>query len=257
MEEDILFLEGLLIEDPSPPHPIIPSQTKSPIEEPKHSFNMGYKHFNTNLVTNGVAESSTKNLVPIPRESNVISENESEFIELVKDDSLVFTTISNPLFDNDEINSDELNSHVKSNSDESTSNHDTVKFDNLEEFSGPLIPIHIAEEERIRREHADYINRMEMLFTINPRPRPTVNANTNVESIPSFPIPVQDNDSQREVISLPVRMMCYLQMLRMMIQTEKLMLLMIYVLIISSKILNISFLRVRIRSLTLDFTPSD
>nr|GEY78493.1 hypothetical protein [Tanacetum cinerariifolium] len=172
---------------------------------------MGYEHFNTNLVTNDVAESSTKNLVPIPRESKVISENESEFIELVKDDSLVFTTISNPLFDNDEINSDELNSHVESNSDESTSNHDTVKFDNLDEFSGPLIPIHIVEEERIRREHADYINRMEMLFTINPRPRPTVNANTNVESIPSFPIPVQDNDSQREVISLPVRMMCYLQ----------------------------------------------
>nr|GFA90234.1 hypothetical protein [Tanacetum cinerariifolium] len=41
MEEDILFLESLLNEDPSPPHPIIPNQTKSPIEEPKHSFNMG------------------------------------------------------------------------------------------------------------------------------------------------------------------------------------------------------------------------
>nr|GFB75738.1 hypothetical protein [Tanacetum cinerariifolium] len=68
MEEDILFLEGLLIEDPSPPYPIIPNQTKSLIEEPKHSFNMGYEHFNTNLVTNDVTESSTKNLVPIPRE---------------------------------------------------------------------------------------------------------------------------------------------------------------------------------------------
>nr|GFB71893.1 hypothetical protein [Tanacetum cinerariifolium] len=31
----------------------------------------------------------------------------------------------------------------------------------------PLIPIHIVEEERIRREHAEYINRIEMLFTIN------------------------------------------------------------------------------------------
>nr|GEX79377.1 reverse transcriptase domain-containing protein [Tanacetum cinerariifolium] len=66
----------------------------------------------------------------------------------------------------------------------------------------PLIPIHIVEEERIRREHADYINRMEMLFTINPRPHPIVNANTNVESIPSFLIPVQDNDSQREEIDI-------------------------------------------------------
>nr|GEU91272.1 reverse transcriptase domain-containing protein [Tanacetum cinerariifolium] len=178
MEEDILFLEGLLNEDPSPPPPIILNQTKPFIEEPKHSFSMGYEHFNTTLV---------------------ISDNGSESIKPVKDDSLDFTTISNPLFDNDEINSDELNSHVESNSVEFTTNHDTVKFD---EFSGPLIPIHIAEEERIRREHADYINCMEMLFTINPRPRPTLNANTNVESFPSFPIPVQDNDSQREEIDI-------------------------------------------------------
>nr|GEU63923.1 hypothetical protein [Tanacetum cinerariifolium] len=128
--------------------------------------------------------------------------NESESIEPVKDDSSVFTTFSNPLFDNDEINSDELESHVESNSVESTSNHDTIKIDNLDEFSRPLIPIHIAEEERIRREHLDYINRMEMLFTINPHPHPTVYANTNVESIPSSLIPVQDNDSQREEIDI-------------------------------------------------------
>nr|GFA61565.1 hypothetical protein [Tanacetum cinerariifolium] len=103
----------------------------------------------------------------------VVSNNGSESIEPVKDDSSVFTTFSNPLLDNDEINSDEINLHVESNSDESTSNHDTVKFDKLDEFSRPLIPIHIVEEERIRREHADYINRMEMLFTINPRPHPS------------------------------------------------------------------------------------
>nr|GEY84551.1 hypothetical protein [Tanacetum cinerariifolium] len=128
--------------------------------------------------------------------------NESESIEPVKDDSSVFTTFLNLLFDNDEINSDELESHVESNSVESTSNHDNVKFDNLDEFSGPLIPIHIAEKERIRREHADYINRMEMLVTTNPRPHPTVNADTNNESIPSLPIPIQDNDSQREEIDI-------------------------------------------------------
>nr|GFC87631.1 hypothetical protein [Tanacetum cinerariifolium] len=202
MEEDILFLESLLIEDPSPPHLIILSKIKSPMKEPKHSVRMGYEHFNTNLVTNDVAESSTKNLVPIPRESKVTSENRSESIEHVKDDSLVFTTISNPLFDNDKINSDELNSHVESNSIESTSNHDTVKFDNLDEFFGPLIPIHIAKEERIRREHADYINRMKMLFTINPRPHLMVNVNTIIESLSSLAIPVQDGDSQREEIDI-------------------------------------------------------
>nr|GFA15623.1 hypothetical protein [Tanacetum cinerariifolium] len=41
MDEDILFLESFLREDPIPPHPIIPNQTKFPIEEPKHSFKMG------------------------------------------------------------------------------------------------------------------------------------------------------------------------------------------------------------------------
>nr|GFB06385.1 hypothetical protein [Tanacetum cinerariifolium] len=202
MEEDILFLESLLIEDPFLLPPIIPNQTKSPMEEPKHSFNMGYEHFSTNLVTNEVAESSTKNLVPIPRESKVTLEPGGESIEPIKDNSLVFTTFSNPLFDNDKINSDEINSHVESNSVESTSNHDTVKFDNLDEFYGPLIPIHIVEEERTRREHADYINRMKMLFTINPRPHPTLNANTNVKFFSSFPIPVQDNDSQQEEIDI-------------------------------------------------------
>nr|GEV79216.1 reverse transcriptase domain-containing protein [Tanacetum cinerariifolium] len=81
MEEDILFLERLLSEEPCPIPPMIPNQTKSSIEEPEHLFSMGYEHFNT-----------------------------------------------------------------------------TLMLDNLDEFSGPLIPIHIVEEERIRREHANYIN---------------------------------------------------------------------------------------------------
>nr|GEZ31115.1 reverse transcriptase domain-containing protein [Tanacetum cinerariifolium] len=202
IDEDILFLESFLIEEPSPPHPIIPNQTKLPIEEPKHSFKMGYEHFNTNLVTNDVAESSTKNLIPIPHECKVTSENGSESTEPVNDNSLVFTTISNQLFDNDKINSDVLNLPVESNSDESTSNHDTVKFDYLDEFYGPFIPIHILEEERIRREHADYINRMEMLFTINPRPHHPLNANTNVEFFSSVPNPIQESDLHHEEIDV-------------------------------------------------------
>nr|GEW90272.1 reverse transcriptase domain-containing protein [Tanacetum cinerariifolium] len=145
MEEDILFLEGLLNEDLSLPPPMIPNQTKPSIKEPEHSFSMGYKHFSSTLVTKEVAESSTKNLIPITCE---------------------------------------------------------CEFDNLDEFSRPLIPIHIAEEERIRRVHANYINRMEMLFTINPHPYPTVNANTNVQSLPSLPIPILDSDSQQEEIDV-------------------------------------------------------
>nr|GEV50053.1 hypothetical protein [Tanacetum cinerariifolium] len=166
------------------------------------SIPIGVEDSPTTLVTKKVAESSTKNFVPIPRECEVTSDNGSESIEPIKDDSSVFTTISNPLFDNDEINSDELNSHVESNSVESTSNHDTVKFDNLDEFYGPLIPIYIAEEERIKREHADYINRMKMLFTINPRPYPLTYANTNVESFSSLPIPIQESDPHQEEIDV-------------------------------------------------------
>nr|GFA64013.1 hypothetical protein [Tanacetum cinerariifolium] len=116
MDEDILFLENLLREDPIPPHPIIPNQTKLPIEELKHSFKNG--------------------------------------------------------------------------------------SDYLDEFYGPFIPIHILEEERTRREHADYINRMEMLFTINPRPHNPTNDNTNVKSFSSFPVPIQESDSHQEEIDV-------------------------------------------------------
>nr|GFB65522.1 reverse transcriptase domain-containing protein [Tanacetum cinerariifolium] len=75
MEEDILFLERLLNEEPCPNPLMIPNQTKSSIKEPEHSFSMGYEHFSTTLVTKEVAESSTKNLVPIPRECEVTSDN--------------------------------------------------------------------------------------------------------------------------------------------------------------------------------------
>nr|GEU49543.1 hypothetical protein [Tanacetum cinerariifolium] len=56
--------------------------------------------------------------------------------------------------------------------------------------------------ERIRREHADYINRMEMLFTINPRPHHPLNANTNVELFSSLPILIQDSDPHQEEIDV-------------------------------------------------------
>nr|GFC17715.1 hypothetical protein [Tanacetum cinerariifolium] len=71
------------------------------------------------------------------------------------------------------------------------------------------IPIHILEKERTRREHADYINRMEMLFTINPRPHNPTNDNTNesdprqeeidVVSITNDVLPPSDDDSDEEV----------------------------------------------------------
>nr|GFA32309.1 hypothetical protein [Tanacetum cinerariifolium] len=143
---------------------------------------MGYEHFNTNLVTKDVAESSTKNLIPIPHECVVDSENGSQSTEPVNDNSSIFMTISNPLFDNDKINSDEINSHVEFNSDESTSNHDTVKSDYFDEFYGPFIPIHILEEERIRREHEEI----------------------NVVFVTNDVLPPSDDDSDEEVNAVDV-----------------------------------------------------
>nr|GEY22932.1 hypothetical protein [Tanacetum cinerariifolium] len=145
---------------------------------------MGYEHFNTK----DVAESSTKNLIPIPNECMVVSENGSQSTEPVNDNSSDFMINSNPLSD------------VESNSDESTSNHDTEKSDYLDKFYGPFIPIHILEEERTRREHADYINQMEMLFTINPH-NPT-NDNTNIESFSLFSIPNQESEHRQEEIDV-------------------------------------------------------
>nr|GFA00625.1 reverse transcriptase domain-containing protein [Tanacetum cinerariifolium] len=172
----------------------IKNYAKYSINEPEHSFSMGYKYFSTTLVTelDEVAESSIKNLIPIPREC------EESIHDVPIEESKVF---SNPLFDNDEINSDELESHVESNFVESLSTHDTMKFDHLEEFSGPLMPIHIAEEERIRREHAEYISRMEMLFTINPRlrPRPTGRDRYCSNTDELLPLGFENNDSDGEI----------------------------------------------------------
>nr|GFB54659.1 hypothetical protein [Tanacetum cinerariifolium] len=53
-------------------------------------------------------------------------------------------------------------------------------------------------EERTRREHVDYINRMEMLSTINSRPHNS----TNVESFSSLPIPNQASEPRQEEIDV-------------------------------------------------------
>nr|GFC18669.1 hypothetical protein [Tanacetum cinerariifolium] len=70
------------------------------------------------------------------------------------------------------------------------------------EFYGPSIPIHILKEERTKRDHADYIKRMEMLFTINPRPHNPMNNNINVESFSSFQIPNQESKPRQEEIDV-------------------------------------------------------
>nr|GFA21563.1 hypothetical protein [Tanacetum cinerariifolium] len=132
-------------------------------QEPEHSLSMGYEHLSTTPETeyDEGTESSAKNLLPIPSECEVTSEDESECDMPAKDDSSrAFTTFSNPLFndnddldssddeslpdevvpteefkiysnpffDDDEINSDKLDPHcfnVESDFVESLLNHDT------------------------------------------------------------------------------------------------------------------------------------
>nr|GEX01270.1 hypothetical protein [Tanacetum cinerariifolium] len=224
----------------SPVHAITPVL---PIKEPEYSLSMGYEHLSTIPKTKSdeVIKSSAKNLLPIPSEYEVTSDDESECDVPVKDEfSSVFTTFSNsifddnedftssddglisdedvptedfkvysnPLFDDEEINSNEIDPHcfnaeydfVKSLSNCDTLFDSSPKFDYLEEFSSALI----VDEERIRREHEEYISLMEKLFSINPCPRPLENfhANTIVETLPTSPIPLEDSDSQREEIDI-------------------------------------------------------
>nr|GEX30434.1 hypothetical protein [Tanacetum cinerariifolium] len=217
-------------------------KTVLPTEEPEYSLSMKDEHLSTTPETESdeVIKSSVKNLVPIPSEYEVTSDDESECKVPIKDESsTVFTTFSNPIFDdNDDFTSsddeslsdedvstedfkfysnplfddDEIDPHcfnIESDLIESLSNRDTLidsspKFDYLEEFSGALMPTSTVDKERIRREYEEYISLMEKLFTINSFPRPLENfhANTIIKTLPTSPIPVEDSDSQREEIDI-------------------------------------------------------
>nr|GEW16769.1 hypothetical protein [Tanacetum cinerariifolium] len=127
-----------------------------------------------------------------------------------------FKIYSNSVFDDEEINSNKIDPHyfnAESNLIKSLPNQDTVfdsspKFDYLEEFSGELMPTSIINEERIRREHEEYISLMEKLLTINSFPCSLENfhVNTIIETLPTSPILVEDSDSLREEIGIFTRM---------------------------------------------------
>nr|GEX39767.1 hypothetical protein [Tanacetum cinerariifolium]GEX40180.1 hypothetical protein [Tanacetum cinerariifolium] len=213
-----------------------------PTEEPNYSLGIGDEHLSTIPETESdEIKFSLENLVPVPSESEVTFDNESECDVPVKDESSpIFITFSNPLFDcNDDFtfsddeslsNKDVLLENFKiysnplfndeeiidlhyfnaeSNLIESLPKRDTMfdsspKFDYLEEFSGELMPTRIINEERIKRENEDYISLMEKLLTINafPRPLEKFHANTIIETFPTSPIPVEDSDSLREEIDI-------------------------------------------------------
>nr|GFB83695.1 hypothetical protein [Tanacetum cinerariifolium] len=114
---------------------------------------MGYEHLSITPETESdeVTESNAKNLLPIPSDCEVTSEDENnDDLDSSDNKSLPekdvptdeFKVYSNPLFDEDEINSDKLDPHcfnVESDFVESLLNRDTcidssLKFD----FSGEL-----------------------------------------------------------------------------------------------------------------------
>nr|GEU69523.1 hypothetical protein [Tanacetum cinerariifolium] len=114
-----------------------------PTEEPEYSLSMGYEHLSTIPKTKSdeVIESSAKNLVPIPSEYEVTSNDESECDVPVKDESSpIFTTFSNPLFD--------CNDDFTSSDDESLFEED-VSMENFKVYSNPLF------DEEINSDNTD------------------------------------------------------------------------------------------------------
>ncbi|GKE85770.1 hypothetical protein Tco_1559512 [Tanacetum coccineum] len=78
------------------------------------------------------------------------------------------------------------------------------KIDSLfDEFPGELITI---PPRIVNREHQEYISLMERLLYDNSSPYRLedfhTNPNTFIESLPTFPIPVEDSDSLREEIDI-------------------------------------------------------
>nr|GFB84425.1 hypothetical protein [Tanacetum cinerariifolium] len=156
-----------------------------------------------------LTESNAKNLLPIPSDCEVTSEDEnnddldsSDNKSLPEEDVPIdeFKVYSNPLFDEDEINSDKLDPHcfnVESDFVESLLNRDTCidsssKFD----FSGELAHVN-PEITKYDFDFEEEIRLIENLLYDNSSPRPPEELNaeiidTIVESIPSLPILVQD-----------------------------------------------------------------
>ncbi|GJS96130.1 hypothetical protein Tco_0803098 [Tanacetum coccineum] len=151
------------------------------------------------------------------------SDDESSHEEVIHEIS--FKTYSNPLFDLDEeiissefnpINNEDIDSTPKNDCFdtepyllESLLNRDTLmasspKIDSLlDEFANELITIPLRI---VNREHGEYISLMERLLYDNSSPRLPedfhANPNTFIESLPIFPIHVEDNDSLMEEIDL-------------------------------------------------------
>ncbi|GJT12397.1 hypothetical protein Tco_0859439 [Tanacetum coccineum] len=184
-EDDYIPLRDIIARY-SPSVAITSSPPVLPTREPEDSLIIGDEHLDTipEKESDELIKSSIENLIPIPSESEVTSDNESECDMPVCDD---FTTFSNPLFDS--------NDNFTSSDDESLFDED---FDiSFEEFSGELAHIDPIPP---RIEKADFdleeeIRLVENLLYDNSSPRPQEelnleNVDTIIDSLSPSPIPV-------------------------------------------------------------------
>ncbi|GKE30283.1 hypothetical protein Tco_1445667, partial [Tanacetum coccineum] len=191
-EESSIPLRDIIISELPPCIAIAPVLIT---KEPNNSLSMGDEHLSTIPETESyeLIKLSVENLVPIPCESEDLSDIESDVP--VCDN---FTTFFNTLFDDDDFSSSD---------DESFSDED---FDFLlEEFSGELlhidlIPSGINEADFDPKEE---IRLVEKLLYDNSFPRPPEEVNSEnsdaiIESFSPSPIPVEDSDSLMEEIDL-------------------------------------------------------
>nr|GEV00394.1 putative reverse transcriptase domain-containing protein [Tanacetum cinerariifolium] len=193
----------------SPVHAITPIL---PTEEPEYSLSMRDEHLSTISETKSdeVIKSSAKNLLPIPSEYKVTSDDENECDVPVKDEySSVFTTFSNPFFDD--------NDDFTSSDDESLFNED-VTMENFKVYSNSLFDDEEINSVKLdphcfnaKSDLIESLSNRDTLFDSSPKfdyleefsvPRPLENfhANTIVEILPTSPILVEHSDSQREDI---------------------------------------------------------
>nr|GEX37932.1 hypothetical protein [Tanacetum cinerariifolium] len=157
-----------------------------PTEELEYSLSMRDEHLSTipKTESNEVIKSSVKNLVPIPSESKVTSDNESECDVPVNDESSIFTTFSNPLFDC---------IHDFTSSDDKSLSNEVVLMESFKIYSNPLFD----DEEIIstKIEEADFdleeeIRLVENLSYDNSSPRPPEELNAEIADMI---LPVEDN----------------------------------------------------------------
>nr|GEV80856.1 hypothetical protein [Tanacetum cinerariifolium] len=119
-----------------------------PTEEPEYSLSMGYENLSTTLETESdeVIKSSVKNLIQIPREYEVTSNNESECDVPVCEDSSTFDVLK----DHYEILSDSNNDDISSDGD---------AFEDIEYVEASLLDselVSLEEENDVYQEEKEF-----------------------------------------------------------------------------------------------------